>query len=899
MPTRRRLPSLIILALLIVSSLPIGFVSAEPYDPNNPYYQDIITGVTFTTKFGVDSKLDMTTGLVEISKWGKEVWAQFGTTSTLVGSEKTPDNKYKLTYGEYAVQVYELPNGLEYEFIIGKIPLSNVFTIPITSQNLNFYYQPALDTYTYPAGWVVNATHAFNEKGKLVDERPINVVGSYAVYTDKRNNQYESGKVCQIYRPKAVASDGEWIWGVLNYNGTALTVTVDQAWLAKAKYPVVIDPTIGYETAGGSWSSIFYTPTGSKFASAAGTATLMSAYLKNSDIFNAHNAQSAIYYYSDTSSPYSEPLVVSSGSVTIPKGDTGHWFDFNIADTVVDGTDTILVATVDGMQVSIAYDDLNVKNKWTTSQGFGSWANPEDFSLDTLNDVTCSIHYDYTAGGTDFPRGAGLSVTLTKAGAHIIGFIRGDSLSLTLAKTTTRVGGFKRATTATITLTDAAMKTLGYIRGVAEAFTLSDAATTTYGYIRAAADTLTLSSAGTRLIDYLRAATGGFTVADAGAAIIGYVRSATQGFILASSAARFAELIRAAIGDFTLGSSVSVLVQNIQHFIADVGQSITVAANAARQIDLLRGIIQALNLSNAATRIVDYLRDAQFYSQIGTGANRIMGYARDAAQSLSLASTTNRFLGFIRDATRGFTLTNAGDRFIGYIRASAQNLILSSDATRFIGWVRDVSQGLVLGSAATKAAGFVRGVAEGIVLSDASTRFVEAARGAAQGIVFSDSATRLYGAIRGATQGLTLTSSADRIMGWVRNAVQSINLADVATRLIGFLRTAAQGITFDSLANAVAVSVHNFIRGVSQGLTVATDAARQIDFFRDAGQTISTALSGLGHLVMNYVANVGINIILHSWGWGVLNATTGGGLPYWLIIVGVAALVFFLMIRRR
>lgn len=198
--------------------------------------EEMSATVTFQATDGVSSTLNTATGETKLSKWNDKAWLKLNSPFTLIGSSKIGD-KYKLSYGEYAVQVYDVPEGLEYEIIIGKIPTSNVFTIPVATQNLTFYYQPALTPAEIVEGCV----------------RPENVVGSYAVYhTSKQGGEYGTGKAFHIYRPLVTAADGKTIWGILNFDGANLTVTVDSAWLSKAKYPVIVDPTFGYTTKGGT-----------------------------------------------------------------------------------------------------------------------------------------------------------------------------------------------------------------------------------------------------------------------------------------------------------------------------------------------------------------------------------------------------------------------------------------------------------------------------------------------------------------------------------------------------------------------------------------------------------------------------------------------------------------------
>jgi len=131
--------------------------------------------------------------------------------------------------------------GVEFDLVLKKKPETNVFTYPIETKNLVYYYQPPLTQQEIDGG-------AF---------RPEHVVGSYAVYhKTKMNNEYKTGKAFHIYRPKVYEQNNEnnWVWGELSIDEDkgVLIVIVDQNWLDKAVYPVVIDPTFGYTTLGAS-----------------------------------------------------------------------------------------------------------------------------------------------------------------------------------------------------------------------------------------------------------------------------------------------------------------------------------------------------------------------------------------------------------------------------------------------------------------------------------------------------------------------------------------------------------------------------------------------------------------------------------------------------------------------
>jgi len=112
--------------------------------------------------------------------------------------------------------------GVEVDLVLKEKSASNVFTFPIQTKGLKFYYQPEL-------------TQQEIDKGAF---RPENVVGSYAVYHESKQGNYEAlggknyraGKAFHIYRPKVRDTDGNEIWGELNIDERQgiLTITVNQ-----------------------------------------------------------------------------------------------------------------------------------------------------------------------------------------------------------------------------------------------------------------------------------------------------------------------------------------------------------------------------------------------------------------------------------------------------------------------------------------------------------------------------------------------------------------------------------------------------------------------------------------------------------------------------------------------
>jgi hypothetical protein len=79
--------------------------------------------------------------------------------------------------------------------------------------------------------------------------------GSYAVYKKEgviNSPAYHvgTGKICHIHRPKIIDARGRQVWGDTKIDKGVMTLTVPETWLGEAKYPVVVDPVIGSNTAG-------------------------------------------------------------------------------------------------------------------------------------------------------------------------------------------------------------------------------------------------------------------------------------------------------------------------------------------------------------------------------------------------------------------------------------------------------------------------------------------------------------------------------------------------------------------------------------------------------------------------------------------------------------------------
>jgi hypothetical protein len=163
---------------------------------------------------------------VNMSKWHDECWLNMNHPD-VVGPEieKFENERVELVVGNNTHR-YSLVGGtMVYEIVFAQRPvLSRVQFNLNFPDGLMFWYQPPL-------------TQEEIDEGA---ERPENVVGSYAVYWKKRNNQYKTGKFCHIFRPRLIDIWGEWTWAEVEVKGKVLIFKMDSNWLDSAHYPVTL-----------------------------------------------------------------------------------------------------------------------------------------------------------------------------------------------------------------------------------------------------------------------------------------------------------------------------------------------------------------------------------------------------------------------------------------------------------------------------------------------------------------------------------------------------------------------------------------------------------------------------------------------------------------------------------
>lgn len=205
---------------------------------------------------------------VKIKKWNNEVNFSMRLITPEKGSAAIASDTILWQGDQKAAEFYpidpkaDLPEGgFEFNIILDRQPATPQIDFSIVSKDVELIRQPALSELIGQDGIVTaTETEAFDRDGKRIFSRPPEIVGSYAVYhrAPPKNFingvNYRSGKIGHIPRPRITESGGKTILGEfrLDIEKNILSVLIDEQFLRDALYPVMIDPTFGYATAGAS-----------------------------------------------------------------------------------------------------------------------------------------------------------------------------------------------------------------------------------------------------------------------------------------------------------------------------------------------------------------------------------------------------------------------------------------------------------------------------------------------------------------------------------------------------------------------------------------------------------------------------------------------------------------------
>lgn len=313
-------------------------------------------------------------------------------------------SKYTPIYGDQnwiqnaTMDSFDLPRCLsaqsadttEFDITLASAPASNVITLALENSGNNFYYQDVL-------------TPTERDSGAF---RPTDIIGSYAIYHATKRDDYSqiggqnymAGKVGHIYRPKITDANGVWVWGTLSIVENNLLVTIPQTFLNTAAYPIVVDPTFGYTTAGASVEGAgsaycFLNTTGF-----VGTGTSMNWY--GNQASGALLTQLAMYTVVGSTGTYFTNSKTVSSTVGIVAGWNTQNYDVDPTFTAINYS-LFFIGQISGKTGASIHYDTGSSGVGTTatSSGYVDQTWPSTLTAPTGGTMSFSIYATYSTGG--------------------------------------------------------------------------------------------------------------------------------------------------------------------------------------------------------------------------------------------------------------------------------------------------------------------------------------------------------------------------------------------------------------------------------------------------------------------------------------------------------------------
>lgn len=339
-----------------------------------------------------------------MEKWG-ECWFKLTATDNVsLQKESVVGNKVSIRLGNNTHRYYVTGDGkLEYEIIFANKPPSNKVVLNCQwSEGLKFCKQLPLED-----EWARQPMDMTLPEYLDMHNRPDNVINSYAVYYEKKGNQYKTGKFCHIYRPFIIGADPKAdpnaVWGDLDFDEVArtLTIIIPQDFLDKAVYPVIVDPLLGYDTLGGSSVGSLGFTIGEADTTDGTGGTVIKAFINVRTVDGADpGVKVGIYDCAQgDGDPQGEAVLFTSAQfdVIIQPDDNEQ----AVAGPVLAATTKYFVCyTPENGSTDIAYDTLTGEDTWSINHGnygtafqveAGAWTGPTDRSY--------SVWFEYEPAG--------------------------------------------------------------------------------------------------------------------------------------------------------------------------------------------------------------------------------------------------------------------------------------------------------------------------------------------------------------------------------------------------------------------------------------------------------------------------------------------------------------------
>lgn len=352
-------------------------------------------------------------------KWNGAAYLEIKHADSSVGGEHSfKDGKIESQIGNRKHRYYTLDDGgLEYEIEYAERPESRIEVLHLNfPDGLEFFYQGEL-------------TDAEKDKGNY---RPDNVIGSYAVYwkdsgrhIDVDGNEvanFETGKFCHIYRPEVRDSAGNKAWADQVFDPVTKTITIvmPDEFLRDAVYPLILDPTFGFTSSGGTGDSV---PAGYLLAygiyapASSGNVTSISIYV---DTSTTTSTPITLGIYPDSASvPDAQSPVCATAAGSTPAAPAWYQISVSGLPAVTSGTNYWLASHHDTNTLYVKYDSTSKKMRFKNAVAYSAGSVPDP--CPTLSVGSATNQYSiYATYSLPFSAPSDLTATAANGSTDIV-----------------------------------------------------------------------------------------------------------------------------------------------------------------------------------------------------------------------------------------------------------------------------------------------------------------------------------------------------------------------------------------------------------------------------------------------------------------------------------------------
>jgi len=600
------------------------------------------------------------------SKWDEEAFLEIIVPENVQDEiEVFKNGIIELTIGDVTWKYYKnADEALSFEVVLLSRPPKISWTFQLAfSPSLVFHHQGTLeDDWNYYSNggtrkyWGCTTLAEF----LAISRRPENIVNSYAVYYNKKNNKYLTGKFCHIERPKLVDALGATTYAVQEIIVTSLgtaewTITCDRDWLRNATYPVVIDPVVGYNSIGGSSTEpgeVFF---GGRYACpSAGDIDDIQVYAEKTG--GAPIVRMGVYEDNGGTVASQDLLTANESEISLPANPA--WMQDSGITGALPADDIWLCVATDGAWMvyydtsTAGYDDTEAYWSFSYADAMPDPA-PSEMEGYAL-ELSFYANYTETGAGEDYIEVLLSSVNILDTEKRSITFKRIISAAVNLSENIRRLITFKRIMTAGIDIVDinrriSAMKRLIYSQ-------------------------LGINENAKRQIVFKR-----YIFADVGIEENNSAKRIMQR-IMTSSMGIYEQVKRAFVFNRMFYDTVGI------------GESIQ------RKISLKRIIFEAVNLvdninkkiSTALKKVIsESINVLSIIKKKGT-------FKRVLTEAVDITSIAKRSIIFIRNITSGVALLELNKKTFSIIKRILENEKISDTTKRKIDYKRFVASGVSL-----------------------------------------------------------------------------------------------------------------------------------------------------------------------------------------------------------